>query len=309
MVTELTLEQSERALRSTAVAAVSSRDVVVVDGPEAASYLQGQMSQNVERLAEGSSAWSLLLEPTGRVTSWCRITRLSPELFWIDTDPGAGEPTLERLERFKLRTKATFELRPAVPMIAVRGPLSPSAADMAPAVGEGCVAIDLEWPGAIGVDLLGVDPGEFGEVLASRDIPVGPPAIAEVERVESGRPAMGHEFGEKTIPAETGIVDQSADFTKGCYVGQELVARVDSRGNNTPRTVHPVRLAAGNVPSVGDELWVDGSPVGVFTSVASASGHVAGLASIKRGTEIPTTATVEIDGEQVSAEISTVHWS
>lgn len=308
----LSFTESEQSMRSTTVAAPTARDVVVADGRDAATYLHGQLSQNVEGLAEGSSAWSLLLEPTGRVTSWLRITRVGAETFWLDVDCGTGAPTLARLDRFKLRTEATFELRASVPCVAIRGPESPDAAAIGTAVAgiaDDAVVVALDWPGSIGTDVLGASIDELSAVLADLGVAVGEPAVVELERVEAGRPVVGAEFGEKTIPAETGVVDRSADFTKGCYVGQELVARVDSRGNNTPRTVYPVRLAAGPVPKVGAELVVDGAVVGAFTSVAAGTDHVAALASIKRGVEVPVTASVMIDGVDVAAEVSAPHWS
>jgi folate-binding protein YgfZ len=311
----LTLEASEAALRSGSIAAPTTRDIVEVAGPEAASYLHGQLSQNVEQLAEGTSAWTLLLEPTGRVTAWARLTRVADEVFWLDVDAGYGAAMLARLERFKLRTKAECELFEAVPAMALRGPATPAAADLfdqiidLPAARVSrVVAADLDWPGAPGVDLLGLEAGGATAILGSLGIELGDPLVAELERIETGRPAMGREFGEKTIPAETGVVNRSADFTKGCYVGQELVARIDSRGNNTPRTVYPLRMAIGVTPSAGSPVMLDGEVIGSITSVAAAGDHLAALASIKRGVEVPVTAQVDVDGQSVPADISAVHW-
>lgn len=316
-------DESERALRNGAVAAQATRDVIEVDGPEATGYLQGQISQNAERLVEGASAWTLLLEPNGRVTAWGRVTRVGPETFWLDTDVAAGAATLERLQRFKLRTKATFTLHQGVATVIVRGPMTPSVADLQSVLDDDLAghhlgagldrvrAVRLDWPSTSGVDLLGLDLGAPGvaDALSAAGMVLGDPSIVELERVEAGRPAMGHEFGEKTIPAETGVVELSADFTKGCYVGQELVARIDSRGSNTPRSVHPVRLAGGIRAKVGDELLLDGEPVGVLTSVAAATDHVAALASIKRGVEAPVDLAVEVDGAMVVARVEPPHWT
>jgi folate-binding protein YgfZ len=86
-------------------------------------------------------------------------------------------------------------------------------------------------------------------------------------RIAHGIPAMGTELTEDTIPGEAGawVIDASVSFTKGCYTGQELVARIDSRGNNVP---HPIRLlmVEGDA-SVGDDVTVDGAAVGTITSV------------------------------------------
>lgn len=309
----LTFPESVAALRDGAVVGVTRRDVVVASGPDAAGYLHGQMSQNIEGLAVGASAWSLLLEPNGRVTAWARVTRAGDQEFWIDVDAGSGDAMLERLERFKLRTDAAFGIHTELPTAAVRGAQVPSAPGSRPALeeaassanGPGVVVASLEWPKSNGFDVLGMAADRVAEVLG---LPLADEAIVEVERIEAGRPAMGREFGEKTIPAETGVVERSADFTKGCYVGQELVARVDSRGNNTPRTVHPAVMTGSLAPAPGAELTVDGDIVGTVTSATSASDHVVALVSIKRGVEVPLTATVQIDQQPASVEVGEVDW-
>lgn len=305
----LNLTESEVALRSGRVAAVTVRDIVVVDGPEAASYLHGQVSQNIEGMDIDSSAWTLLLEPAGRVTAWARVSRLSEEVFWIDVDVGAGEAMLARLVRFKLRTKATFELRSDVESTAIRGPEALTVVEIRSKLGESpsgdAVVAGLEWPKSSGADVLGLD-AETAHVLLGLEL--GDPAVVELERIESGRPAMGREFAEKTIPAETGVVNHSADFAKGCYVGQELVARVDSRGNNTPRTVHPASMQTALVPAAGAELTLAGDLVGTVTSAAARAEGVAALVSIKRGVEIPAVLQVGVEGELVDIAVAEVDW-
>ena len=306
--------ESETALRSGRVAAATARDVVVVDGPEAASYLNGQVSQNIEGLAVGDAAWTLLLEPVGRVTAWARASRVSEEEIWLDVDVGAGEAMLARLERFKLRTKADFSLRSAVVATAIRGVAAPSVEELRSALASAeapFIVADLAWPKSTGADVLGLEVSAVGDLIG---VEVGDPMIVELERIESGRPAMGREFGEKTIPAETGVVNHSADFTKGCYVGQELVARVDSRGNNTPRTVHPASidsgtLDSGTVPEAGTEVTLDGEVVGAVTSAAARTSGVALLVSVKRGVEIPATLKVAVGGDVVDIAVGPVDWA
>ena len=89
-------------------------------------------------------------------------------------------------------------------------------------------------------------------------------------RIEDGVPAMGAELSDKTIPAEAGqaVIDASVSFTKGCYTGQELVARVDSRGNNVPRQVRALVLAGAEAPpALGAEVTDQGKAVGAITSI------------------------------------------
>jgi tRNA-modifying protein YgfZ len=219
---------------------MSGRDVVRVSGPEAPGWLQGQLSQDVEGLAEGDETWSFLLAPTGRVDSWFRVRREGPTSFLLDVDAGWGPALVARLERFKLRTAATVE--------ALEEPAPP-----------------VTWPG---LD----DPDD------------------ERSRILAGLPRLGRELTADTIPAEVGrrVIEASVSFTKGCYTGQELVARIDSRGGNVPRPVR--RLEADDPLAEGAEVRVGGEAVGAVTSAAGA----VALAVVAR--RIEPGATVDVAG-------------
>ncbi|HYF45808.1 MAG TPA: hypothetical protein VD926_06320 [Acidimicrobiales bacterium] len=253
-------------------AAVVARDVVRVEGPDAEAYLQGQLSQDVNALAVGDSAWSFVLQPQGKVDAWFRLTRVADDAYEADVDAGAGEALLARLQRFLLRTKAELSLS-TVPMVAVRGTGSVE-------VPSGARAADPAWPGIDGVDLLGTDQLPAGvEPWSAEDL--------ERARIEAGVPAMGSELTESTIPAEAGVVERSVSFTKGCFTGQELVARIDSRGGNVPRRLRGL-VADGELP-VGAEVEVDGKVVGHVTSAVADRA----LAYVARAVEPPAEATVD----------------
>ena len=244
---------------------VSTRDVVTVTGPEAQSYLQGQISQDVDALGIGDSAWSLILQPQGKVDAWFRITKSGDDTFLLDVDAGHGETLLARLKRFKLRTKADLELA-TWDWHAIREHAEPENAPATPIAAAPAA-------GQLGLDLL------------APELPEPPSAAmsdAEFERLRilAGVPAMGSELNENTIPAEARIVDASVSFTKGCYTGQELVARVDSRGDNTPRKLRIVS-GAGKA-AAGDELTFDGAAAGTLTSVAPDGDGFVALAYVKR---------------------------
>jgi folate-binding protein YgfZ len=185
------------------------RDVVVVEGPDALSYLQSQVSQDLSDLQVGESAWTLVLEPTGKVTSLARVHRTAEEGFELDTDAGYGAALHDRLDRFRIRVKATTAL-----------------------------------------------------VEAREDAP----SRNESERIEFGWPAMGHELvpGE-TVPQGTGLTRVAVSFTKGCYPGQELVERMDSRGAEAPRTLRRLDVPEGSVQ--GDPVRDGDQVVGEITSV------------------------------------------
>lgn len=220
---------------------MTARETIRVHGPDAATYLQGQISQDVDALAQGSTVWSLLLQPNGRISSWFRLHRVDGDDFLLDVDEGHGAGLVARLERFKLRTDATIE------------PVD--------------LAIDepLAWPGLVDSE-------------------------NEEQRIRAGMPRLGRELTEDTIPGEGGahFIDCSVSFTKGCYTGQELVARIDSRGGNVPR---PIRVLRAEAPlEVGATVRVAGEAVGAVTSAAG----LHGLAPVMRRVEIGDR--VDVDG-------------
>lgn len=200
-------------------------DVVSIVGPDAESYLQGQLSQDVAALQPGEAAWTFLLAPTGKIDGFGELARIDAESFAFRVDAGFGEQVEARLRRFLLRTKAEVTLAP--------GDGTPSHAD-------------------------------------------------ELERISAGRPSMAFDIDDRTVPAETGWVDRSVSFTKGCYTGQELVARMDSRVAEPPRRL--VRLRSDAAMTAGDVIEVDGAVVGVVTSAVQADNGFVGLGYVKRGT-------------------------
>ena len=258
------------------LAVVVERDVVTVEGPDAAAYLQGQLSQDVDGLAVGQSAWTFVLQPQGKVDAWFRLTRTGDEAFRADVDAGHGAALLARLERFLLRTEAELALR-TEPMVAVRGATTVEDARVP--------VLDPGWPGVDGVDLLGTDQVPAGTATGT---------IEDLERlrIQAGVPAMGAELTERTIPAEAGVVERSVSFTKGCFTGQELVARIDSRGGNVPRRLR--RLEAETELVVGAEVVVDGHVVGEVTSSVPATGGspALALAYVARAVEPPAEGSV-----------------
>lgn len=241
---------------------VGERDVVSVSGEEATSYLQGQLSQDVEALEVDASTWSFILQPQGKVDAWFRVTRVDDDSYLLDVDAGFGEVLLARLKRFKLRTKADLTLE-TWPFHGFLGAAPDAAA----------APIMAASADGLGVDVVGPD-------LAAPQVEVVDHEAYEKRRILAAIPAMGRELDDSTIPAESGMVERSVSFTKGCYTGQELVARVDSRGNNTPRRLRIVS-GAGPVPESRD-LVLNGAQAGVVTSAVADDDQWVGLAYVRR---------------------------
>ncbi|MXW42525.1 MAG: folate-binding protein YgfZ [Acidimicrobiia bacterium] len=284
-------------LATTTAACEIQRSVLAVNGGDAESFLQGQLSQDVASLRQGQSAWSLVLQPQGRIDAFVRVSRLGSEQFVLDTD-GLVEPLVDRLERFKLRTQVVIE-----PLqwlgIAVRGP------EASRYLGQDAVqaAVSSEVPIG-GVDILGVD------LVWPSDLPCMDAATFEVHRIRSGWPRTGSEINQRTIPAEAEVVSFTVSFTKGCFVGQELVARMDSRGNTAPRYLRVLTfaeqadIACGEPIIASSELGVDEQDeVGTITSVAwdAINGETVALGYVKRNVAMPAVLYVAGCVAQVSA--------
>lgn len=316
-------ETTYEAIRTRAARRIVARDGLVVSGPGALEWLQGQVSQDLAHLAEGAGAGegnasveTLVLSPQGKIDSSCRVTALGGDRYLLDVRAGFGQALQERLRRFKLRVKADLEPLHGLSLMQVRGPLTPAPAELSSSLGPRVMAvIEVDWPGWSGRDVLlsasQAEQAEQAEPVAQAEQPEpaqaeqpepapdgaagGADEAFEAARIEAGVPELGFELTERTIPQEAGaLVARAVSFTKGCYTGQELVARIDARGGNTPRrlfglTIDGVSGTADSpaAPAPGDEVVVGGAKVGELTSVAWSPGlqaHV-GLAFIKRGTD------------------------
>ena len=240
------------------------RDALVVSGDDALTFLQGQISQDINPLLDGESAYTFVLQPTGKIEALARVTRRSATEFLVDTDAGWGEQLGVRLNRFKIRVKVDVEPVTAR-WLAVRGVLERPRGGL-PA-----------WGRDDSFDVAGDDP------RPPADLREGAPDELEVARILARWPAMGSEVIESSIPAETGVVPFAVSFTKGCYPGQELVERMDSRGSTAPKSVRQLR--GTGVVAVGTFVESDGKTVGSITSVAMIGDEWVALALIGRAVQ------------------------
>ncbi len=259
---------------STSVGACpSERGVLSVAGPDAEDFLQGQLSQDVAALLPGQSAWSLILQPQGRIDAFVRVTRQVSDRFVLDTD-GPLDLVVARLKRFMLRTDVALESLDWK-CISVRGPGAPDIAARGEIIGPVPTG---------GVDVLGPNPA------GPEDVPAIDNEALEAHRIRCGLPRMGIDIDDRTIPAEAEVVPWTVSFTKGCFTGQELVARMDSRSSAAPRYLRLLTLENRVGLAPGDQITSsDGAGIGTVTSVAwdELAGATVALGYIKRAVAMP----------------------
>lgn len=262
-------------VRNGAVAVAGRSEAVWVAGPDAVTFLDGLLSQNIAAMEVGSTARSLLLSPQGKLRATLLVLR-GEERVGLVADTGRGEIVFGDLSRFKIRVDALIAT--PVPVWEVWGNASATGLTV-PAAGawaESGSVVTFRMPFRHSeldrVALIGATP-DCPEVRADDLLPL---------RIEIGEPVMGVDLTEKTIPQEGADVAGSVDFAKGCYLGQELVARIDSRGHVNKRLAG-LLVAGSAVPAAGSEVTVGGRPVGTVTSAAWSPerGTVVALAMIR----------------------------
>ena len=233
------------------------RDGLRVTGSDAGKYLHSQLSNDIATLSIGDSCQAFALDPNGRVVVLCRVTRIAENDFVIDTDHGAGEALLARLLRFRIRVDVAIE-PVAVGVWCARGSVDEVAGATAP--DPSATKVPAWWNDGTAVDFLSFAPLSWADPSATdRD-------ALEAARVLACWPRHGSEIvSGETLPAATGVVPVAVSFTKGCYPGQELVERMDSRGATAPTLLRSIPDAGF---SPGDPYVVDGVEVGRVTSVA-----------------------------------------
>ena len=251
----------------------SSRGKVRLRGSEAAEFLQGQVTNDVESLAPGQGCYAALLNHKGKMRLDMRILR-GPDWIWIDTEPGADGVLLKTIETYSLGRDVTWE-SPDERIVAVLGDVEldaePPAEEHAWVEGDRGIYVRTY----AGVDIIG------------HDLPAADASEEEAERVriEAGIPRFGLDMDGDTIPQEAGINDRAVSFTKGCYQGQEAVVMLEHRGKPR-RRLCALEIAGGEAPAPGTELLTaDGTVAGTVTSAVADPddpGRIHALGLVKR---------------------------
>lgn len=272
----------------TRFAARVDRDVVTVVGPDAGSFLQSLVSQDLGPVGVGEAVPALLLQPRGKLLVDFVARRQADDEWWCCCEGGFGSVLAAGLERFRIRVKAEVRVVPSS-ALAVRG--ADGAAITAAAAGTGVTAFPVRWGGEPAADLVGA-PDALDAVAAALRLPVVDVRAYEAARIEAGVPRLGADLDEDTIPQEAALDRDAVSFTKGCFIGQELVCRIDSRGHVN----RLLRRLRGGCPEVGAAVTVAGREVGRVTSAVD---DVA-LAMIRR--EVEPGSVVEVGGSESRVE-------
>jgi folate-binding protein YgfZ len=281
-----------RARARGALFALPDRGLVEVGGADRVRFLQGQLTQDVGDLGPAgprSGCYALVLTPQGRIVSDLHVLA-RPGAVWLEMASEQVPAVLARLERYviaddvELADRSSEQVRfgvegpraGAILEAAARRPLplAPDSALPASIAGAEVLVAAFGWSGeearqvlapaaageAVGA-ALGAAAAAEGAIIAGSD-------LLEVLRVEAGIPRAGAELGEDVLPAEAGLLARAVSFTKGCYTGQEVVARMASRGRMGHQLVGLVLEAPADapLPARGAPLTREAARVGEVTS-------------------------------------------
>jgi tRNA-modifying protein YgfZ len=210
----------------------SARGKFVVRGGEAADFLQGQVSNDVEALAPGTGCYATILNHKGKLRTDLRILR-GDDYFWLDTEAIGHVVVRHMLDTYTLGRDVQWEdLTEDHAILSLIGPAADDLAEQAPPAAEHSFTdsgAGLWVRTDLGLDVLcGTRRAE--DLRAELGVEPVSEEAAECLRIESGRPRLGLDMDSETIPQEAGINERAVDFEKGCYIGQETVARLHWKG-------------------------------------------------------------------------------
>ena len=292
----------------------SNRNVLLVPGPDRLGWLHSICSQHLSALNDGDSTEALVLSPHGHVEQHWQVTELGEQV-WIDTEPGSAGDVLTYLDkmRFLSRVEPT-DVSGEWAVLSLVGPATDTVLSMAglplpaPATAtpleNGGFVRRMPWPGADAADLI-VPRADRDAVLAALVEAGAAPAglwAFEALRVEARRPRLGCETDHRTIPHEVGWIGTAVHLQKGCYRGQETVARVHNLGK-PPRRLVLLHLSgeSDELPQPGTPVELSGRAVGFLgTAVHHHELGPIALAVVKRS--LPDTAELVVGGQTVQID-------
>lgn len=290
-------------------------------GPDRERFFGGMITAAVEGLSAGRGAFGFITDVRGRILASATVLTLEDRL-WLEIPRGRGRTIIEHLEKYIVTDQV--EILPLGDMASVRV-AGPKAAAVLADLGAGA-ANELAEPWThTQVEILDyqarlVREGNsavpafslwqssaiaplLAEDLAEAGIPRTGAEATEALRIEHGHPLWGIDYDDANLPQETGIED-AVDYEKGCYLGQEIVARLHYRGQPARRMCRLV-FESGHMPAAGAEIQFEGRPAGKVSSVSRSPQATTGLGLgllARKAVEALPEATVEVAGQQVEFE-------
>jgi tRNA-modifying protein YgfZ len=287
------LESQYKSLRGGGALVTRRHGSLALIGSDAVEFLQGQVTNDVEALEPGLGCYALLLNPKGRILADMRVLYRSNEELVLDTEASALDVLRSKLRMFKIGRQLEIEDRTEEhAVLSLIGPGARATLPVSPPEREHAfVEVEVEGTPALVVATdLGIDlilpssrAGDVAAALGQRGAEEVSEEAAEIVRIESGRPRYGFDMSEDNLPGELGLEDRAVSFVKGCYVGQEPVARMHYRGHPN-RHLRGLELSA--LATRGDAVTSADKQVGSITSaaVSPALGPIA-LAVLRREVE------------------------
>ena len=286
----MTLSEQYRALKEQAViGAVAPRSPIAVRGNDRASYLHGLLTNDIRALTPGTGCYASWLTPHGRMLTDLHVFELD-DMILLDVPAELASATLQRLDRSLFSEDVQLsDLSQSLIPVWIHGPGAAAVVRQvltaAPTVGSWADYQNgtIEWGGSpvvlARVNQLGI-PGFCMYVQSAHEVNMrreleaagashADPEALEAARVEAGYPLFGVDMTEDTIPLEAGIEDRAISFTKGCYVGQEVIIRVVHRGHGRVARKLVALRVDGGVPSRGAKILSGERDIGWVTSAAS----------------------------------------
>jgi folate-binding protein YgfZ len=298
-------EQAAAVRRSAGWFRLRERALIEVSGGDRVRWLNGMLSNDVARLEPGaarSGCYALLLTPKGRIAADLHVLQRG-DVFWLELAADAAARVRARLEKYIIADDVRLADRsPDFARFGLEGPraaevVAPWLGDAAaPAPDSWCdatlgglrvVLAAFGWSGGPGYQL--IVPAQAADTAAAAlDAAVrasgggeGDAQVLEVLRIEAGIPRLGAELDEEVLPAEAHLTERAVSFEKGCYTGQEIVARLDARGH-VQHVLVGLRFASDALPEPGAEIEADGRRVGEVTSACrSAQAGAIGLGYVR----------------------------
>jgi folate-binding protein YgfZ len=288
------VDQYNAAHHSAALIDRSSQGTIALTGADRASFLHALLTNDIARLAMGRGVYAAYLTPQGRMISDMRVLETGNRML-LSVEREIARPLAERFD--KLIFSEDVQARDATGELAVIGVLGPSAARMIQQATGVSVAdladqfdnVTTEALTVVRDDAFGVPgydvyvPRGDADAVRAKLVEAGAMEASdetrEALRIEAARPRFGIDMNTETIPLEAGLESRAISFTKGCYVGQEVIIRVMHRGHGrVARRLVSIVMADARVPSRGDKIHVADRVVGEITSATSSPRHGAPLA-------------------------------